>query len=313
MSKLPRRRHSTQPHRPLPIDRLNPITRNLCIATYAGDEPAFFDCVHWRMLTDPYSEGSMSRRSITPMGRARGTNGGSYRNQWPDNTSGLSPDPDASGTQTLMTIFRVNQIANASLGQASSTDYWYQNNLGLTSTGYVTNSITNGPTLTSDAPVVVGGTYVVLSTNNGNVGRQSLYINGIKQASTGTFTGNGGKPTQTFTLAPGTAVDIVASFMWSRELLPAECVEVSNNPYSLFAAQRFVLKPIAAAVATFQKALYLNTMGQIAQSSGDLTVKPLVLLINGLLAQRVASEGTPVIVDAAGQLRTLKSSETLLI
>src|SRR5437762_11124160 len=75
-----RRAPNVQPSVPLPIDTGNTLSEGLTVATYTGGSRTFFDMVTWKPFTDPYPEQSYRNYSITKWGRARSTNGGSYRN-----------------------------------------------------------------------------------------------------------------------------------------------------------------------------------------------------------------------------------------
>ena len=74
----------------------------------------------------------------------------------------------------------------------------------------------------------------------------------------------------------------------------------------------FVRETLSVASAILVRALLIKAgkLKQITDAEKGTGEKPLVL-INGVLKQRVASEGVPVILDN-GKLRTLGTNETLL-
>jgi len=100
--------------------------------------------------------------------------------------------------------------------------------------------------------------------------------------------------------------------IWNRSLSSAEVKAWSDNPWQIYKNRSAVLASPVAVGSKMTPALYVNAQGQIVQSPGGLgNVRPLVLY-QGQMRIRLASEGIPLVLDQ-GKLRTLASDETLLI
>ena len=97
--------------------------------------------------------------------------------------------------------------------------------------------LTSNTTLTLNQPVVVG--FSVGSTADGTPIR--LYTNGVEDtatASAGTWTPNTAKPSLGFRYSDyseGFVGDLLLHLWWGRVLRPAEYLEISKNPWQLFA------------------------------------------------------------------------------
>lgn len=313
------RRALSQPGYILPIDRTNPLAVGLVSATYATESHSFFDMLQGRFFTDPYPETSFSKTALTAWGRGRSTGGGNYRNyiQINSQASAAGQIRQNPGKQTLLVLLRPKATpatGSYHIVRAGSNDGWYMGQFFLSAGAVFQNAITNGPTLVSDSTYVIGNLYALVGTCDvsvdGDRGVQNFYVNGIKQASAGAYAGPYGKSTEYALIgSSGTSDthDTIAVMVWNRALTPDEARSISLNPYQVFMQRGSVLSAGATLIQQMGLSSYLGTLQQLSSGSGR---KPLVLL-NGELRERLATEGVPVVLEG-GRLRTLKAGETLI-
>jgi hypothetical protein len=90
------------------------------------------------------------------------------------------------------------------------------------------------------------------------------------------------------------------------------CLAMSRNVWNIFSDRTLPVHPLVA-TATTQRAIILQNgvMTQIVDALIGTNMKPLVLY-QGQIQQRVASEGAPIVL-AQGQLRVLAANETLIL
>lgn len=106
---------------------------------------------------------------------------------------------------------------------------------------------------------------------------------------------------------------IMLSLAWDRALSPDEIRSMADDPWQIMKQRTLPVytQSIQGVIAKIRAALYMGGQGYVMQSPGGLSVKPLVL-VNGSVRQRVASEGIPLVLDE-GVVRTIAADETLQI
>ena len=106
---------------------------------------------------------------------------------------------------------------------------------------------------------------------------------------------------------------VMLSLAWDRALSPDEIRSMSDDSWQIMKQRTLPVytQSIQGVIAKIRAALYMGGQGYVMQSPGGLSVKPLVL-VNGSVRQRVASEGIPLVLDE-GVVRTIGADETLQI
>lgn len=265
----------------------------------------------------PYGGGSFSGLNHTAQGRGRYTGGGGYRNTL-SIPRGWSP---ITGQATLIAIIRpriVIATGGAAIGVTNmgDADSWDMCNIGIAAGGYFKGNHANGTLLLSDVPYTAGDVAMIGFVTESNIASpyQRLYVNGKRQAATSASTLVWSKQPIAggiYDAYAGNSIDTLAVFGWNRPLADAEMAQMYTTPYQLFDQRGQFL---TAAQIAYQRALLLmaGNRVQIPDNLVGQGYKPLVLTPDGNVQQRVASEGTPLILDSTG-MRTLASTETLKI
>lgn len=168
---------------------------------------------------------------------------------------------------------------------------------------------------------VAGVPAVLVGTRSESQGFHRLYLNGVSLsplastalgATTFNRTAIGGLLRSSFGLGFNGTVYLTLS--WDRALSDAEVQQISANPWQLFqsSSQRQLITGAAAPLAQ-KRAVILRSgvLAEIADAEIGSGVKP-VVLHNGRLRQRAASEGDPVVLEN-GRLRRLAEGEMLLL
>jgi hypothetical protein len=257
---LPFRRFNSQPTSldGVVLNPKHPAIKELQVATFATDSATFFNVAQGVPFNDPYPELSFTRQSITAQGRARATHGGAYRNEL--TPASVTPRSalkvsTARGKLTTLIFIRPKIASGASavgtiLAAGEALGNWDMTQISWGPNNNISAKCVNGTTITSDAPLTLGGYYAIAFVNDGPNSSQRLYINGVKQSGTSSYGGNAGKQLDNFVLGvtnQDDSIDVFAAFAWSDVLNDATIADLSRNPYPLLAKQRSASAKLSAA------------------------------------------------------------------
>lgn len=286
-----------QPTRPLPIDWRNPHARDLVLATYAEEQNIFRNLVDGKLATEGGGSPAFNVQTITQWGRSKATRGSSYANRWLLNP--LTP-VGHRGKMTVLVLCSP-RVANGTatryvVSGGENSGGWAMARVGAITGDYFIGSCVNGAVLQSDAPYTLGNFYAVAFTNYATatpvaVGRQRLYVNGIKQAAEGSYASNNSKSIDYLTIGSALANhwDIYGVFVWARELTANEVAEISANPYQLLAQRRSMLKLGASAPVSPSPISVGTAHSQLA--GGDVSMR---------VSRRVAVQATQLQLAGVG-------------
>lgn len=178
----------------------------------------------------------------------------------------------------------------------------------------------NGVEVTFTLPVATasGDTVIAIGVWDKPNDTMVLYVNGVKVASKAIGTGTMPEPYNSLNFfmyhadssggSSNPATQPYLNVVYDRALSEPEAVQLMLNPWQVFVIpdDESELDFVRQVQGQLRKALYMNGLGYIMQST-SLPAKPLVLL-NGRLRERIASEGLPVVLRD-GRLVTLAPGE----
>lgn len=302
------------------IDRSNPLTAGLVFA-YVCSTTALGFGEDGRSQLFYYNSGGIQEgiSIITPIGRAvQALAGSSYAVNSPTQYS------VKTGVYSLFAVgTATSSVVQSALDDDDGTSRKFQfrlnngkaefipfNSGGVAadviaptalSAASLANGFTMGATINATTAAVYQNGQKTSAAASGVLAPNSVICIGARKTGTNQVWGTGG-------------LSLVA--MWNRTLSDVEMQLLNDNPWQLFKAPSnlpLIAALYANAVANTiqQKALYVDSNGVLRQSTGGLSIKPLVL-VNGNIQARQAAEGTPIVL-VNGSLRLLAAGETLVV
>jgi hypothetical protein len=221
---------AAQPQTAVGIDWSNPITRGL-VACLDANRRVLINGSETKPLT-----------LTNPVRRASQQEYGSTTYQA---SMQAIKAPAASSNVTMLSLFipstEVTERAYGQLGQTASGNTFSVASGDGTTAGVVRFKIYLGSTRTIGASQANVGVPNLAIARHINGQSQNLWLNGVKDAASGAFTGNSiGFGFYGFNAFSGTGTSILNA-VWNRALTDAEIKSLSENPWQIFAPERRVI------------------------------------------------------------------------
>jgi hypothetical protein len=222
---------TTQPQTAVGIDWSNPITRGL-VACLDANRRVLINGSETRPLT-----------LTNPVRRASQQEYGSTTYQ--GTMQAIKAPPAASSNVTMLSLFipstEVAERTYGQLGQTASGNMFSVASGDGTTAGVVRFKIYLGSTRIIGASQANAGVPNLAIARHINGQSQNLWLNGVKDTSGGTFTGNSvGFGFYGYNTSSGTGASILNA-VWNRALTDAEIKSLSENPWQIFAPERRVV------------------------------------------------------------------------
>jgi hypothetical protein len=256
---------TTQPQTAVGIDYSNPITHGL-VACLDANRRVLINGSETRPLT-----------LTNPARRASQQEFGSTTYQ--ATMQAIKAPPAASSNVTMLSLFIPStdtaERAYGQLGHIATGNMFSVASGDGTTAGVVRFKIYLGSTRIIGASQANAGVPNLAIARHINGQSQNLWLNGVKDAASGTFTGNSlGFGFYGFNQSSGTGGTSILNAVWNRALTDAEIKSLSENPWQIFAPERRVVAfdvvaPSGGAVDLVgQNSQQANTVtnGQIIQS-----------------------------------------------
>lgn len=231
------------------VDTSHPIARGLQSFICASDASVLVDYSGFGSVKDPYnpSDCSFKYGGLRKEGRYRNTGGGSYRNLVTVGSGSTTQPPmgQLTGEDLRYTTFLfVRPLGNPGSVMQSIIVYdnssgWVQGALcvGNTVDGRFLGRSNSGQStsyVSADNTYNNGQYYALAFTADYAAGVQNLWVDGVKQSASGSFTMTSDKTYVNASITCNrTYAEFYASLLFQRVLSDTEIAEISRNPYQL--------------------------------------------------------------------------------
>jgi hypothetical protein len=223
---------TTQPQTAVGIDYANPITRGL-VACLDANRRVLINGSETRPLT-----------LTNPVRRASQQEFGTVTLQ--TTMQAIKAPPAISSNVTMLSLFipstEITERTYGQLGQTNSGNMLSVSSGDGATAGVVRFKIYLGSMRTIGASQANEGVPNLAIARHINGQSQNLWLNGVKDASSGAFTGNSiGFGFYGFAASSGMSGASILNAVWNRALTDAEIKSLSENPWQIFAPERRVI------------------------------------------------------------------------
>jgi hypothetical protein len=223
---------TTQPQTAVGIDYANPITRGL-VACLDANRRVLINGSETRplTLTNPARRASQQEFGTVTLQTAM---------------QAIKAPPAASSNVTMLSIFipstEITERTYGQLGQTNSGNMLSVSSGDGATAGVVRFKIYLGSMRTIGASQANEGVPNLAIARHINGQSQNLWLNGVKDASSGAFTGNSiGFGFYGFATSSGMSGASILNAVWNRALTDAEIKSLSENPWQIFVPERRVI------------------------------------------------------------------------
>ena len=176
----------------------------------------------------------------------------------------------AGGNFSLLAFFQIKSVGAART--AATAGNFQPISIGIDASGNVVGKAAlANTTVTSDATYSVGD--FICAAHVGSTSGFVLYINGIKQSGLGSASTSGFAFGRSDIAIQAPNFSILGAANWARALSDAEAVELTRNPWQLFAprTQRIWAPAVASGIPTLSAATLINITSTTATPRVTLT------------------------------------------